>query len=193
MKRNGMISFLVLVITILRNETIPFRVLVISYRWTVLSYFVPTKTRPTYICTRCSRAIWAFGGWVVYCTTHGRFSTCFHLKFAIYFLIKADFIDNWYGDPTSHVKTFSSSSKSHHCIAPLLSKIVWRNICGPESCQLASVCLQTCKYDPAYHTLQNIFRLKSRNPPETLHMKLHTARCYDTVVQHSPVIVCRII
>jgi hypothetical protein len=73
-------------ITILRNETIPFRVLVISYRWTVLSYFVPTKTRPTYICTRCSRAIWAFGGWVVYCTTHGRFSTCFHLKFAIYFL-----------------------------------------------------------------------------------------------------------
>jgi hypothetical protein len=47
---------------VLRNETIPFRVLVISYRWTVLSYFVPTKTRPTYICTRCSRAIWAFGG-----------------------------------------------------------------------------------------------------------------------------------
>jgi hypothetical protein len=108
-------------------------------------------------------------------------------------LIKADFIDNWYGDPTSHVKTLSSSSKSHHCIAPLLPKIVWRNICGPESCQFASVCLQTCKYDPAYHTLQNIFRLKSRNPPETLHMKLHTARCYDTVVQHSPVIVCRII
>jgi hypothetical protein len=32
-------------ITILRNETILFRVLVISYRWTVLSYFVPTKTR----------------------------------------------------------------------------------------------------------------------------------------------------
>jgi hypothetical protein len=24
----------------------------ISYRWTLLSYFVPTKTRPTYICTR---------------------------------------------------------------------------------------------------------------------------------------------
>jgi hypothetical protein len=36
---------------------------VISYRWTVLNYFVPTKTRSTYICTRCSRAIWAFGGW----------------------------------------------------------------------------------------------------------------------------------
>jgi hypothetical protein len=32
-------------ITTLRNETIPFRVLVISYRWTVLSYFVPTKTQ----------------------------------------------------------------------------------------------------------------------------------------------------
>jgi hypothetical protein len=165
-KRNDFVSCF---ITILRNETIPFRVLVISYRWTVLSYFVPTKTRPTYICTRCIRAIWAFGGWVVYCTTHGRFSTCFHLKFAIYFLIKADFINNWYGDPTSHVKTFSSSSKSHYSIAPLLSKIVWRNICGPESCQFASVCLQTCKYDPAYHTLQKKFRLKSRNPPETLH------------------------
>ena len=115
--------------TILRNETIPFCVLVISYRWTLLSYFVPTKTRPTYICTRCSHAIWAFGGWVVYWTTHGRFSTCFHLKFAIYFLIKAEIIDNWYGNRTSHVKTFSSSSKSHHSIAPLLSKIVWRNIC----------------------------------------------------------------
>ena len=111
-------------ITILRNETIPFRsvsflnfcfsfrVLVISYRCTVLSYFVPTKTRPTYICTRCSRAIWAFGGWVVYCTTHGRFSTCFHLKFTIYFLIKAEIIDNWYGNPTSHVKTFSSSHQN---------------------------------------------------------------------------------
>jgi hypothetical protein len=94
-----------------------------AYRWTVLSYFVPTKTRPTYICTRRSRAIWAFGGWVVYCTTHGRFSTCFHLKFAIYFLIKAEIIDNWYRNPTSHVKTFSSSSKSHHSIAPLFSKI----------------------------------------------------------------------
>jgi hypothetical protein len=75
---------------------IPISILVISYRWTVLSYFVPTKTRPTYICTRCNRAIWAFGGWVVYCTTHGRFSTCFHLKFAIYFLIKAEIIDNTY-------------------------------------------------------------------------------------------------
>jgi hypothetical protein len=151
-------------ITTLRNETIPFRVLVISYRWTVLSYFVPTKTRLTYICTRCSRAIWAFGGRVVYCTTHGRFSTCFHLKFAIYFLIKAEIIDNWYENPTSHAKTFSSSSKSQHSIAPLLSKIVWRNICGPESCQFASVCLQNCKYDPAYHTLQKFvffFRLKS--------------------------------
>jgi hypothetical protein len=139
-------------ITILRNETIPFRVLVISYRWTLLSYFVPTKTQPTYICTRCSRAIWAFGGWVVYCTTHGRFSACFHQKFAIYFLIKAEIIDNWYRNPTSHVKTFSNSSKSRHSIAPLWSKIVWRNICGPESSH--SVCLQTCKYDPAYHTLQ---------------------------------------
>jgi hypothetical protein len=137
-------------ITILRNETIPFcfvsflnfcfsfRVLVISYRCIVLSYFVPFKTRLTYICTRCSRAIWAFGGWFVYCTTHGRFSACFHLKFAIYFLIKAEIIDNWYGNSTSHVKTFSSSSKSHHSIAPLLSKIVWRNICGPESCQFFS-------------------------------------------------------
>jgi hypothetical protein len=54
----------------LRNETIPFRVLVISYRWTVLSYFVPTNTRPTYICIRCSRAIWAFSGWVVYCGSY---------------------------------------------------------------------------------------------------------------------------
>jgi hypothetical protein len=41
-------------------------------------------------------------------------------------------------------ETFSISSKSHHSIAPLLSKIVWRNICGPESCQFASVCIQTC-------------------------------------------------
>ena len=168
---------------------------------TVLSYFVPTKTRPTYICTRCSRAILAFGGWVVYCTTHGKFSACFHLKYAIYFLIKAEIIDNWYGNPTSHVNTFSSSSKSRHSIAPLLSKIVWRNNCDPKSCKFSSVCLQTCKYNPAYHTLQKVafcFRLKSstyfeRNPPETLHMKLHTARCYDAVVQHSPVIVCRII
>ena len=141
-------------ITILRNETIPFRfvpflnfcasfrALLISYRCTVLSYFVPTKTRPIYICTRCSCAIWAFGGWVVYCMTHGRFSTCFHLKFAMYFLIKAAIIDNWYGNPISHVKTFSSSSKSHHSIEPLLSKIVWRNICGPESCQFA-ICLSS--------------------------------------------------
>jgi hypothetical protein len=116
-----------------------------SYRCTVISYFVPTKTRPTYICTRCSRAIWAFGGWVVYCTTHGRFSACFHLKFAIYFLIKAEIIDIWYGNPTSHVNTFSNSSKCHHSIAPQLSKIVWRNFCDPESCQFSSVCLRTCK------------------------------------------------
>jgi hypothetical protein len=136
------------------NFCVSFRVLVISYRCTVLSYFVPTKTRPTYICTRCSRAIWAFGGWVVYCTTHGRFSAWVHLKFAMYFLIKAEIIDNWYGNPTSHVNTFSSSSKSHRSIAPLLSKIVWRNFCGPESCQFSSVCLQTCKYDPASRTLQ---------------------------------------
>jgi hypothetical protein len=69
-------------------------------------------------------------------------------------LIKAKIIDNWYGNPTSHVNTFSSSSKSHHSIAPLLSKIVWRNICGPKSCQFSSVCLQTCKYDPPYIRLQ---------------------------------------
>jgi hypothetical protein len=131
-----------------------FRVLVISYRCTVLSYFVPTKTRPTYICTRCSRAIWAFGGWVVYCTTHSRFSAWFHLKFVMYFLIKAEIIDNWYGNPTSHVNTFSSSSKSHHSIAPLLSKIIWWTFCGPESCHFSSVCLQTCKYDPVSRTLQ---------------------------------------
>ena len=149
-------------ITILRNETIPFRVLVISYRWTVLSYFVPTKTRLTYICTRCSRAIWAFGGWAVYCTTHGRFSTCFHLKFAIYFLIKAEIIDNWYGNPTSHEK-----------LSVVLQKVIivyhlfCRKLCDEtfvaQSCQFASVCLQTCKYDPAYHTLQIrfFFRLKS--------------------------------
>ena len=59
-KRNNFVSCFINYyrdITILRNETIPFRVLVISYRWTVLSYFVPTNTRPTYICTRCSRAI----------------------------------------------------------------------------------------------------------------------------------------
>ena len=137
-----MISFLVLIITIgislpyfkKRNYSVSFlnfcfsfRVLVISYRCTVLSYFVPSKTRSTYICTRCNRAIWAFGGWFVYCMTHGRFSACFHLKFAIYFLIKAEIIDNLYGNPTSHVKTFSSSSKNHHSIAPLLSKIVWRS------------------------------------------------------------------
>ena len=91
------------------NFCVLFRVLVISYRCTVVNYFVPTKTRPTYICTRCSRAIWAFGGWVVYCTTHGRFSAWFRLKFAMYFLIKAKIIDNWYGNPTSHVNTFSSS------------------------------------------------------------------------------------
>ena len=65
------------------NFCVLFRVLVISYRCTVVNYFVPTKTRPTYICTRCSRAIWAFGGWVVYCTTHGIFSACFHLKSVI--------------------------------------------------------------------------------------------------------------
>jgi hypothetical protein len=33
------------------NFCVSFHVLVISYRCTVLSYFVPTKTRPTYICT----------------------------------------------------------------------------------------------------------------------------------------------
>ena len=90
-------------------------------------------------------------------TKHGRFSACFHLKFAIYFLIKAEIIDIWYGNPTSHVNTFSSSSKCHHSIAPLLSKIVWRNICGPKSCQFSSVCLQTCKYDPPYSTKSCIF------------------------------------
>jgi hypothetical protein len=72
---------------------------------------------------------------------------------AIYFLIKAEMIDNWYGNPTSHVNTFSSSSKRHHSIAPLLSKIVWRNFCGPDSCQFSSVCFRICKYDPASRTL----------------------------------------
>jgi hypothetical protein len=148
-------------ITVIRNETIPFRCVpfrfwnfAFRFRCTVLSYFVPTKTRPTYICSLCSRAIWAFGGWVVYCTSHGRFSACVHLIFGIYFLIKAEIIVNWYGNSTSHVNTFSNSSKSHHSIAPLLSKIVWRNFCCPESCQFSSVCLRSCKYDPASRTLQ---------------------------------------
>jgi hypothetical protein len=40
------------------------------------------------------------------------------------------------------------------CFCFLFCFVLFLNFCGPESCQFSSVCLQTCKYDPAYYTLQ---------------------------------------
>jgi hypothetical protein len=170
--------------------TLGHKCLVTQFSTKEVLYYDATKTRPTYICTLCSRAIWVFGGWVVYCTTHGRFSACFHLIFAIYFLIKAEIIDN---DAGSYLQLRRQTDENWHDSGPQKFRQTIFDKRGAILWWLFEELLKVFTWLVEFPYQLSIISALIRKYPKTLHKKLYTARCYDTVVQHSPVIVCRII